>query len=409
MASRLSDAPAIAIFPWGDVVEDFLGPLGLELSDFVETVSGGWLFGYVEALRFAGFRPVVICASAAVQRSEHRIHRATGVSIWIVPGRSSALPYSSRRSGAQWWRTPWRAFAAALLHERCTRMLVQEYEYARFDALAVLGRLMKIDVFATFQGGDLTLSRLEGWIRPWSLRLARGLAIASTRERDRLHSAYRRLPPMADIPNPLAAGEWRPGSRLQARARLGLPPDLFLAVTHGRIDIHRKGLDVLVEAWRRFDRPAGGRRLVLVGAGQDDERFRALLDAAHLPSIDWQPRYTTDRSEIRTWLNAADVYVSASRVEGMPVAPLEAMASGLPVVCSRAQGLPDIFALGEGHGGILVPCDDPEAIAVGLRRLERDPSLAAALGVAGQARVDDHFSIEAVGQSLRTFLASEIA
>ena len=141
MASRLSDAPAIAIFPWGDVVEDFLDPLGLELSDFVETMSGGWLFGYVEALRFAGFRPVVICASAAVQRSEHRIHRATGASIWIVPGRSSALPYSSRRSGAQWWRTPWRAFAAALRHERCTRMLVQEYEYARFDALAVLGRL----------------------------------------------------------------------------------------------------------------------------------------------------------------------------------------------------------------------------------------------------------------------------
>ena len=49
------------------------------------------------------------------------------------------------------------------------------------------------------------------------------------------------------------------------------------------------------------------------------------------------------------------------------MAPLEAMASGLPVVCSRAQGLPDIFALGEGHGGILVPCDDPEAIAAGLR------------------------------------------
>jgi starch synthase len=176
-------------------------------------------------------------------------------------------------------------------------------------------------------------------------------------------------------------------------------------VTHGRIDIHRRARR---SRRGRLDRPAGG-ALVLVGAGQDDERFRALLAAAHLPSIDWQPRYTTDRSEIRTWLNAADVYVSASRVEGMPVAPLEAMASGLPVVCSRAQGLPDIFALGEGHGGILVPCDDPEAIAAGLRRLERNPSLAAALGVAGQARVDDHFSIEAVGRSLRTFLASEIA
>jgi starch synthase len=79
-------------------------------------------------------------------------------------------------------------------------MLVQEYEYARFDALAVLGRLMKIDVFATFQGGDQTLSRVEGWIRPWSLRLARGLASRIEPRARSSSRAYRRLPPMPTSP-----------------------------------------------------------------------------------------------------------------------------------------------------------------------------------------------------------------
>ena len=406
MASPLSeDAPAIAIFPWGDVVEDFLAPLGLDLADFVDSMSGGWLFGDVAALRSAGFRPVVVCASSTIERSERRIHRATGAPMWIVPGRTSALPYSSRRSAAQWWRTPWRAFAAALRSERCEAILVQEYEYARYDALAVLATLLRIPVFATFQGGDQTLSRLERCVRPWTLRLARGLVIASSRERERVRAAYRRLPPVVDVPNPIDAEEWRASPRSEARERLGLAPDLFLAVTHGRIDIHRKGLDVLIDAWRRFAGDAVDKRLVVIGSGQDNDRFAELLASAGMASIDWRPRYTTDREEIRTWLSAADVYVSTSRVEGMPVAPLEAMACGLPVVCSRAQGLPDIFALGEEHGGIVVSCDDAEAIAAALRRLHREPALAAALGAAGRVRVEDRFAVAAVGLSLAALFA----
>jgi starch synthase len=93
----------------------------------------------------------------------------------------------------------------------------------------------------------------------------------------------------------------------------------------------------------------------------------------------------------------------------MPVAPLEAMACGLPVVCSRAQGLPDIFALGETHGGIVVPCDDAEAIAGALRRLQREPSLASALGAAGRARVEDRFALAAVGSSLAALFAPRAA
>ncbi len=73
----------------------------------------------------------------------------------------------------------------------------------------------------------------------------------------------------------------------------------------------------------------------------------------------WLSDYTTDRSLIRHWLSAADAYVTTSRIEGMPVAPLEAMACGLPVVATDAQGLPDILANGEESGGLMVRKDQP--------------------------------------------------
>jgi starch synthase len=52
----------VALFPWGDVVEEFLDPIGLRLEDFVERMTGGWLFGYAAALRRAGHSPMIVCA-----------------------------------------------------------------------------------------------------------------------------------------------------------------------------------------------------------------------------------------------------------------------------------------------------------------------------------------------------------
>jgi glycosyltransferase involved in cell wall biosynthesis len=407
MASQLDERhwPAVALFPWGDVIEDFLEPLDLRLADFVERMSGGWLFGYVAALRFARWRPFIVCASKDATAPERLVHAPSGVSIWVVRGTPSALPYSSRRSAAQWWRTPWRQFAGVLRREACDAIVVQEYEYARFDALALMAKALRLPLFATFQGGDQTLSRLEAWLRPWSLRQARGLVVASAQERERLAGAYPRLPPLASIPNPIDADEWQAIPRPAARQALGLAEGLHVVVSHCRIDIHRKGLDILLDAWRRFAAGRCDRRLVIVGSGQDNDAFGRLLGVSGRDDIDWHSRYTTDRSELRSWLSAADSYVTASRVEGMPVAPLEAMACGLPVVSSRAQGLPDIFADGEASGGILVPCEDSGAIAAGLERLAAAPALRARLGAAGRARVVGHFSLPSVGRSLADLLA----
>jgi starch synthase len=259
---------------------------------------------------------------------------------------------------------------------------------------------MNAPLYASFQGGDVTLSPIERRVRALSLRRCRGIAVASARERARLASDYGVVEPVRDIPNPVDAGFWSAQPKAAARAALGLDADELVAFNHGRIDIHRKGLDVLLAAWGRA-RAARKARLVVVGSGQDRAAFAPLAEAA---GITWLADYVTDPPLIRRWLSAADIYVTLSRTEGMPVAPLEAMACSLPVVASDAHGLADLFQGGDAAGGLLVPRGDAEAAAAALARLLDDPALRARLGRAARAQVEARFSTQAVGAGLAQML-----
>ena len=176
------------------------------------------------------------------------------------------------------------------------------------------------------------------------------------------------------------------------------------SINHGRTEIRRKGLDVLVHAWKRFAAQRTNAQACLIGSGQDHADFTQLLQEHAPERLTWLRSYLTDRPQMRMWLSAADAYLTTSRVEGMPVAPLEAMACGLPVVSSDAHGLPDIFAAGEEHGGIVTAREDVSAIVTALERLASDPALRSRLGRAARRRVEEHFSIPAVGDALSRFL-----
>jgi starch synthase len=183
-------AKVVALFPWGDVVEEFLDPIGLGLGDFVERMTGGWLFGYAAALQLAGHAPIIVCASECVDRITHHRHAATGTPIKVVPGkRARTGEYDAAYSLRRWRATPLAAFREVLAYARCDAILTQEYEYTRFDALALLARRMGVPLYATFQGGDRTLSWIEAVARQASLRSCRGLIVASAAERERLSHA----------------------------------------------------------------------------------------------------------------------------------------------------------------------------------------------------------------------------
>ena len=78
----------VAILPWGNLIEDFLDPLGVSLEDFALRMSGGWLFGYAAALRSAGMEPLILCVSRKVARPTRLVNPATGlVTVALPAGR----------------------------------------------------------------------------------------------------------------------------------------------------------------------------------------------------------------------------------------------------------------------------------------------------------------------------------
>lgn len=413
-----SPAAPVALLPWGDVIEDFLDPLDVSLDGFCREMTGGWLFGYVEALKRAGLRTVVFCVSARVEEPVRRTHEGTGATVCFLPAPKAYdfLRPVLERCGTEgglldlmgsYLATPIRELARELQREGCKTLLCQEYEYARFDVCVALGKLLGIPTYGTFQGGG-PAGRLEGGARRLSVKHCAGLIVASQTELDRVRAVYE-VPAhqLARIFNPLDLTEWTPVPQRQARTALGLSEAACMVVWHGRVDVHRKGLDVLLEAWQQVQRTrAEDVRLVLVGTGSDAEELRRRL-AALPPSsgVTWIDEYILDRPTIRRYLSAADVYVLASRNEGLPVAPIEAMACGLPVVATDAPGVPDIFEAGERAGGIVVPREAPAALARALERMIEDEEERQQMGVRARRRVEEHFSLEAVGQQLRCFLS----
>jgi len=347
------------------------------------------------------------------------VHRPTGAPLWLLPSPATF------RFARHWWAgsspgaasylaTPARALAGVLRRERCTAVLCQEYEYPRFDVCVLVGRLLRIPVFATFQGGSWQNSRLEGPVRPWALRSSAGLIVASRVEQARLRERYRIEPAsMARVSNPLDVSCWRPVDRASARAALGIPMEARVAAWHGRVDVPRKGLDVLIAAWASVcrERPGADLRLLLLGTGADTTKLRSLIAATpHVRGIAWRDAYVTARDEIRQHLSAADVYVFPSRHEGFAVAPAEAMACGLPVVGADAPGVVDLLGDdAEESGGVVVPREDAAALAQPLGALLDDRARAAELGRRARLRVERCCSLESVGASLRAVLERGVA
>jgi starch synthase len=425
--------PAVALLPWGDVVEDYLEPLAIGLEDLRDELTGGWLFGFVEALGLVGVETTVVVVSRSVREVTRWRHRPTGAPLVVLPGprtyrllrRTVADPYGwdaehsagspSRRRRlavqpgrqvAPYLATPLRTLGRELRLMRAGALLCQEYEYQRFDACVALGRLLRVPVVATFQGGDAPRTELERLIRPLSIRGARALVVGAAGEVERIRMRYGvAAHRIVRIANPLDVNRWGGSSRAVVRAELGLPEDAVVVVWHGRVDLHRKGLDMLLTAWEQLAAaPGPARRLLLVGTGKDADAMRRRIREEALPGIVWLDEYILDKERLAAYLASGDVYAFPSRHEGFPVAPMEAMASGLAVVATAASGVTDIAPDGEDSGVVVVPRDDLAAFTAALGRLLEDPGRRAELGRRARRRAAAAFSLEAVGRQLREVL-----
>jgi glycosyltransferase involved in cell wall biosynthesis len=424
----------IALIDWSHLIEDYLDHLNVSFETFRDEFVGSWMFGYIAALRTAGVKTVLFLVSARVAEPWRFTHRPTGAPVCILPaptiyrairrrvlnpyaltveqavGSARGIRYAGSaiiKEVAPYFATPAWRLARELRREGCIALLCQEYEHARFDICVTLGGLMGLPVFATFQGGDTQLSRLECPLRQLTLRACAGVIIAARTEAERVRARYR-VPPakLAQIFNPVDMATWHGTDRGEARAKLGIPEDARVAAWHGRVLVCRKGLDVLLDAWERVcaERPGRDLRLLLLGTGNDADEFRRRLAVKPLAGVTWVDRFVQDRTVLRTYLAAADLYVLPSRHEGFPVAPIEAMSCGLPVVATDAPGISDILGDGEASGGMVTARGNAAALSAALGRLLEDQALSRELGKRAQRRAQVRFSLETVGSELSKFL-----
>jgi glycosyltransferase involved in cell wall biosynthesis len=189
------------------------------------------------------------------------------------------------------------------------------------------------------------------------------------------------------VANGIAAPPVR-ASREQARHALGLGPDEQVVLTVGRLT-HMKEQWQLIDAVpllaARFPRLA----VVLIG---DGPLRRSLTDRAAALGVASLVRFPGHRPDAPSLLPAADVFALPSRREGMPLAALEAMAAGLPVVATRVIGSEEVVV--DGVTGALVPRGAPAALAGAIADLLADPELRRRQGLAGRRHQQAHFTRE---------------
>ena len=163
------------------------------------------------------------------------------------------------------------------------------------------------------------------------------------------------------------------------RERLGrewdLPPDHRLVVAVGRL-VPQKNHELAVRALAEV--PAT--TLVVLGEGPLHD---ALEHVAREHGVEDRIRLTGVRPDARAIVGAADAIVFSSTWEGLPLAALEALAAGTPVVATSVRGLRELLT--DGQDALLVIPEDSRALAAALRRVLDDPDLAARLAEGGRA------------------------
>jgi glycosyltransferase involved in cell wall biosynthesis len=177
--------------------------------------------------------------------------------------------------------------------------------------------------------------------------------------------------------------------RVAARAALGLAYDELGIGTIARLDAI-KAIDILLEAFARVARARSRARLIVMGDGPEAGRLRARARSLGMES---RVRFTGSIADAARLLGGLDLYVSASRREGLSLAVLEAMGMGLPVVATRVAGHVD--AVSDGVTGLLVAADQPIALADAVESLLGKPAATRrTMGEAGRRRVEDQFDVE---------------
>jgi glycosyltransferase involved in cell wall biosynthesis len=220
------------------------------------------------------------------------------------------------------------------------------------------------------------------------VRLAEAIVVNSSATAARLGRLPRAAAKLTVVPNGVDPVRFAPGPADAGLGRaLGLDPAVPVVGYFGRLE-RGKGVDVLVDAAARLHAKLPATAFLFVGDGPQRDTLMARAAAAGLPA-----RFAGQRDDVAALLRLCAAVVLPSRQEAFGRVLIEAMAAGVPVVASAVGGIPEVCV--DGVTGLLVPPEDPDALAVAIALTLTDQAATAARVTAAAADVRARFDLAA--------------
>ncbi|MDH5460092.1 MAG: glycosyltransferase family 4 protein, partial [Candidatus Bathyarchaeota archaeon] len=213
---------------------------------------------------------------------------------------------------------------------------------------------------------------------------------------------------IAYLPNGVDTSIFKPVNDQQKqclRKKLLLPHKDTIVTYTGRLS-KEKGLELLLQVWKRvvLDYPDVYLLLVGSGEGQAFSREKELRDFVASNDLTAHVGFTGYVENVHEYLQASDIFVFPSESEGFGLALIEALACRLPAVAAKVGGILDI--INDGKNGILVKPKDAEGLYEVIRGLLNNKAAATSLGDKGRSTVQARFSMDAVVDGHRALFFS---
>lgn len=253
----------------------------------------------------------------------------------------------------------------------------------RLAATPVVGSLHNTEPFTGRHAGIKQRIEYLALRRCTSCVVAVGHIVAESHAEHLQGARLEVVPNAVPLIPPLPADE-----RNALRSELAGRPDRLIVLTLGRL--HRqKGYDVLLRAFAELRPSHPSAALLIAGSGSEREGLERLIASLDLGD---RARLLGPRADPERLLAAADIFVSSSRWEGLPLAVLEAMAAGLPIVATGVGDVPRVLTESTGR---LVPPEEPGALAGEIARLLDDAGLRRELGDRARDRIEREYAVGA--------------
>ena len=195
-----------------------------------------------------------------------------------------------------------------------------------------------------------------------------------------------------------ACTEWRQWRHRSVREEIGIGVDDLFLLSVGRL-CYQKAHEVLVSAMPAVLQEFPNAKVGICGDGVLRKNLETQIKAL---GLDDSVKLFGMQNNVAKFLFSADVFVLPSRWEGLPIALLEAMSAGLPVIATKVEGVDEVVT--QGVHGLFAPVDDADALAQVILQLLRDPPMRARMGSAAKQRVNEMYSLNRMGEQYLTLM-----